>query len=194
MASLVIPFRAGGKSRLPADIRAELALAMLGDVLDAGRGSFTARVVTNDDAAREVVAEAGAEVVPDPGGGQGTAVASALGGCAGPVVVLNADVPCVTTSDLRALAAGAERGALTLVAAVDGTTNALAVPTPADFAPLYGPGSAARFRAHGEARGLSVVELSLRALQLDVDTEDDLDAVLDCSGTRTRALLAVLLK
>jgi hypothetical protein len=45
---VVIPFRAGGKSRLPSEIRTDVALAMLGDVIEAAVGVGDARVVTDD--------------------------------------------------------------------------------------------------------------------------------------------------
>ena len=48
----VVPFRAGGKSRLPAAIRVEVALAMLGDVLEAATAFGPTRLVTADAAAR----------------------------------------------------------------------------------------------------------------------------------------------
>ena len=43
---VVIPFRAGGKSRLPAEIRVDVALAMLGDVVEAAVEVGDTRVVT----------------------------------------------------------------------------------------------------------------------------------------------------
>ena len=71
--------------------------------------------------------------------------------------------------------------------AADGTTNALSLPDPVVFAPLYGPGSADRFRAHAPFATVAIPEL-----ELDVDFDADLErltaAVL---GPRTRALLAV---
>ena len=158
---IVIPFRAGGKSRLPEEIRTEAALAMLGDVCDVALAVAATMVVTADAAAAALVGPLGARCVADPGGGQGAAVADALAAGTGPSVVLNADLPTVTTSDVEALVAVARSGSFGLVAASDGTTNALALPGPEAFAPLYGPGSAERFRAHAAELGLEVVELEL---------------------------------
>ena len=95
MATVVVPFRAGGKSRLPAEIRVEVALAMLGDVLEAASSFGPARIVTSDEAAGLVARDLGVEVVADPGGGQGAAVQAALAGLDGPCLVVNADVPRV---------------------------------------------------------------------------------------------------
>jgi len=44
----VIPFRAEGKSRLPEDLRREVALAMLGDVVEVALAVGDVRVVTGD--------------------------------------------------------------------------------------------------------------------------------------------------
>src|SRR5438874_1407649 len=118
---VVIPFAgADGKTRLHVSsrVRRELSLAMLGDVLAAVRAVGEARVVTADGDGTELAAELGADVVEDPGGGQGPAVAAALAGLdPGPILVVNADVPCVRPSDLRALLAATPAGGVALVEA-----------------------------------------------------------------------------
>ena len=85
------------------------------------------------------------------------------------VVVLAADLPHVTADDVRELIAHARP--LALVAAADGTTNAIAASPPTAFRPSYGPGSAAR---HGGTR------LRLVGIERDVDTPGDLG--LACPG------------
>jgi 2-phospho-L-lactate guanylyltransferase len=183
MATVVIPF-AGveGKTRLhgSAEVRGKLAVAMLTDVLAACVAVGPTRVVTPDE---DLIEVAGVEVVADPGGGQGAAVAAALSGLDGPVVIVNADLPCVGPTDLRTLAAAAPA----LVAATDGTTNALSIASGEDFAPFYGPGSAARFLAH-----LAAVPLVIPNLADDVDTLDDLVRLQFRAGPRTQAALAQL--
>ena len=116
---VVIPFRAGGKSRLPSEIRTDVALAMLGDVIETAVGVGEARVVTDDPAGRLVAAELGAEAVDDPGEGQGAAVAVALAGAEGVCLVVNADLPRVRPSDLGALAVPARLGGVAVVEAAD---------------------------------------------------------------------------
>ena len=192
MPTVVIPFRSGGKSRLPAELRGEIALAMLGDVIEAALGVGPVRVVTGDAAGRLVAAELGATVVDDPGGGQGPAVAAGLAGVQDVCLVANGDVPRVRASDLGALAVPPKRGAVAVVAARDGTTNALALPFAEVFQPLYGPGSAARFRAHARALALPLEDLALRNLVDDVDTIADLERIGPRSGARTRALVAAI--
>lgn len=192
MATVVVPFRAAGKTRLSGEIRAEVALAMLGDVLAAATAFGSTRLVTDDPAGALVAAELGAEVVGDPGGGQGAAVVAALDGLDGPCLVLNADLPRARPSDLSALAIPSQLGYVGLVAAHDGTTNALSLPSAEVFRPLYGPGSAAQFRAHARALGLACDDIELRNLVEDVDTDADLARIGRHSGPRTRALLDVL--
>jgi 2-phospho-L-lactate guanylyltransferase (CobY/MobA/RfbA family) len=150
------------------------------------------RLVTDDGAAGLIAAGLGVEVVPDPGGGQGAAVLAALGGIEGLCLVVNADVPRVRPSDLAALAIPARAGAVALAAGRDGTTNALGLPFAEVFQPLYGPGSAARFRAHAAALGLVAHDLDLPNLSDDVDTSADLERIGRRGGPRTRALTTLL--
>ena len=162
MATIVIPFRPNGKQRL-AGAGPGIAQAMLVDVLAAC-----------EPVARTVIA--GGE------GGQGAAVQEALVGLKGPVAIVNADLPCASPAAIRRLAAAG----FALVEAEDGTTNALSLPDPSVFAALYGPGSAARFRAHAPFASLAIPELAA-----DVDTGDDLERLAPLLGPRTRVLLAV---
>lgn len=197
MPTIVVPFRGeGAKLRLaPIEppVRRELALAMLGDVLAACHATGPTTIVTDDDAAAELARPLVAEVLPDPGHGQGAAVASALATIdPGPALVVNADVPCVVPRDLRALLAAAPPDGFALVQAADGTTNALALPRPELFRPLYGPGSADRFRSHAEALGVDAVPAAIPNLVDDVDTLADLRRLQLRVGPRTHAALARL--
>jgi 2-phospho-L-lactate/phosphoenolpyruvate guanylyltransferase len=198
VAAIVVPFRgADAKLRLmPLDreARSEIALAMLGDVLSACRPVGETMLVTDDEGGRALADVVGAvEVLDDPGEGQGAAVAAALGRLEpGPVLVLNADVPCVVPHDLRSLLRSTPAGGLALVEAGDGTTNALGLPAPQAFAPLYGPGSAERFKAHAEELGLQPVSVQLPNICDDVDTVDDLRRVGLRAGPRTQAAIANL--
>jgi 2-phospho-L-lactate guanylyltransferase (CobY/MobA/RfbA family) len=113
---------------------------------------------------------------------QSSAVAAALRGVHGPVAILNADLPCATRADVERLLAASPA----LVAAADGTTNALALTDPGSFRPLYGPGSAERFAA----LGLALV--AIPNLVDDVDTLADLERLVDRAGPRTRAAFEAL--
>ena len=189
---VVIPFREEGKSRLPEELRREVALAMLGDVVDAATSVGEVRVVTGDAAGRLVAGELGATAVDDPGEGQGAAVAAALEDVDGICLVVNADLPRVRPSDLAALAVPPRLGRAALVASADGRTNALGLPYAEIFRPLYGPDSARRFRAHVLELGLDFEELALPNLVADVDTLADLDGLGPRGGARTRALVEAI--
>jgi 2-phospho-L-lactate guanylyltransferase len=197
LAPIVIPFRgSGGKRRLdPLSERAreELSLAMLGDVLAACIVVGPTVVVTGDGGGVALAEELGALPVADPGGGQGAAVAAGLDAateaCA---LVVNADLPCVVPHDLRALEDAAPGGGLAFVAAADGTTNALALSDRSLFSPLYGPGSAERFKQRAAALSVEAIAAVIPSLADDVDTFADLERVSLRAGPRTQVAIANL--
>jgi 2-phospho-L-lactate guanylyltransferase len=176
--AIVIPYRGDAKRRLPSALRAAVAVAMLGDVVEAAAQVGRVLVVTDDAAVVPAVAEA----VGDPGEGLGAAVAAGLARVDGHVLVVNADLPAATPHALRRLAGAG----LALVEAADGTTNALSLPDPRVYAALYGPRSADRFRSHAAFATVRIPEL-----EVDVDSDADLDRLGARIGPRTRALLAV---
>src|SRR3954468_7829407 len=178
MPTVVVPFRAEtAKQRLapaPEDVRAALAQAMLEDVL----------------AAAEPV---GSVVVADEPGGQGQAVEGALRDLeSGPVLVVNADLPCARPRDLLTLLGALPERGLALVEAADGTTNALALAAPHVFAPLYGERSADRFLARAERLGVPATVASIPNLADDVDTLADLERLEGRLGPHTAAALGTL--
>ena len=191
MLRIVVPFREG-KSRLSESryVRRTLSLAMLGDVLATCLAVGTTTVVTDDEDAVALVGELGAESVADAGDGQGAAVAAALGALEpGPTLVVNADLPCAVPQDLRALLAATPLSGVALVEALDGTTNALSLPAPNVFAPLYGRDSARRFLEHARGLGLEAVSAAVPNLVDDVDTGADLERLVLRVGPRTQAAL-----
>jgi 2-phospho-L-lactate/phosphoenolpyruvate guanylyltransferase len=194
VTTVVIPFAgANGKTRLHASRRrrSRLSLAMLGDVVAAAAPVGDVRVVTPDTDGAELARDAGATIVDDPGGGQGAAVAAGLAGLEpGAILIVNADVPCATPDDLRALLAATPAGGIALVEALDGTTNALSVPAVEAFTDAYGRDSSTRFRAHGKSLGLQVVSVAVPNLADDVDTIEDLERLQLRLGPRSQAALA----
>jgi 2-phospho-L-lactate guanylyltransferase len=191
MATIVVPFRGSDpKQRLAVDdpARRALAEAMLADVVAAA--SAVGDVVVVGPAGTSVPANV--MRIADPRRGQGAAVAAGLAaataaGLPAPYLVVNADLPCAGPRDLLALAGAVSGDGLALVAAADGTTNALAFADASRFEPLYGPGSAERFAALGPSTVLDAPNLSD-----DVDTLDDLTRVQGRLGEHTRRVLAVL--
>ena len=150
---------------------------MLANVIAAATAVGPTILVTEPDAAcaRALAAEHGAKVIDDPGEGQGAAVAAALAEVPEwPALVVNADLPDVRPRDLLALLGTLPEDGIAIAPAADGTTNALALAKPGLFEPLYGPGSAARFRARAEELGVEAAELKAPALARDVDTVAEL--------------------
>ena len=192
MAAILVPFRgAEGKRRLAparAEARIALGLAMLADVLSACVAVAPTILLSADEAAASVAAEVGAETFDDVPAGQGAAVAAALGRLdARPVLVVNADLPCLQPDDLRELLDALPAGGIVVARAADGTTNALALADPKLFRPLYGRGSAGRFLSLAHP----TVTVDHPNLADDVDTLADLRRVEHRSGPRTQMALAM---
>src|SRR5690242_1189200 len=191
MATIVVPFRGSDpKQRLAVDdpARRALADAMLADVVAAA--SAVGDVLVVGPAGTAVPPNA--TLVADPRRGQGAAVEAGLAaataaGMPAPYLVVNADLPCAGSRDLLALAGAVSGDGLALVAAADGTTNALAFSDPSLFEPVYGPGSAERFAALGPSTVLDAPNL-----MDDVDTLDDLARLKGRLGEHTRRVLAAL--
>ena len=194
MPTFVIPFAGiDGKTRLHGSsrVRRDVSLAMLADVLAAARSVGDIRLVTQDEDGAALGRDAGAEVVPDPGGGQGAAVQAALDGLEpGAIVIANADVPCALPDDFRGLLAATPPGGIALVEAFDGTTNALSIPAAEVFSPLYGADSARRFLSRARDLGLEAVSAAIPNLADDVDTLDDLQRLHLRLGPRSQLALA----
>jgi 2-phospho-L-lactate guanylyltransferase len=197
--TIVVPFRGvADKSRVtaaPPELRERLALAMLSDVLTACTPVGRTLLVTDpaSDGAQSVATALGVEMVPDPGKGQGDAVAAGLIQAGeGSVIVVNADLPCVTSRDVFALLGAMPAGGMALVRARDGTTNALALAAGWLFSPLYGAGSAGRFLDRAARLGVEAVEVDLPNLADDVDDLAGLERVEDRVGRRTAAALLAL--
>jgi 2-phospho-L-lactate guanylyltransferase (CobY/MobA/RfbA family) len=174
MATIVVPFRRENAKRrlrpLPEEARAALAEAMLADVLAAAETVGRTIVASEAD--------------------QGEAVELALRGVgSGPILVVNADLPCAQPRDLLALLGALPDGGMALVEARDGTTNAVALTAPHLFAPLYGPGSAGRFHARAERLDVPVVTAEIPNLVDDVDTLADLERLEGRLGSHTVAAL-----
>jgi len=172
MPSVVVPFRGeSAKQRLapaPEDVRTAFALAMLKDVVAA--------------------CEAVGPTILATEGSQGEAVEAALRDAeSAPILIVNADLPCAQPRDLLTLLGALPAGGLALVAAADGTTNALALAAPHLFAPLYGPGSAERFLARAARLKAPAAVAEIPNLADDVDTLADLDRLDGRLGPRTAA-------
>jgi len=196
---------AHSKSRLLPELGPEaarrLALAMLGDVLEALRGVprlALIAVVTPDAAAAELARAEGAQALLRPDPGLNPAVDAAVAELApGPedgALVLLADVAGARARDLEALLDALPGPGVAIAPSGDGGTAAL-LRRPAQVIPAgFGPGSAKRHRELAARAGVSFCELPLPSLALDVDDLADLEELRarGAAGRRTRALLEVL--
>ena len=179
--------RLGERVVLPA--RAALAEAMVADVLEAATVCAAIErtvVVTAEPRARHLAHAAGADVVTDtPEAGQSPAaaagIAHALGRGCERALLLPGDTPLVTARDLEELLARpavAEPG-VAVVSDRHGTgTNGLVLSPPDALAPSFGPESLARHLAAGRAASGACTVERVPALEHDVDTPEDLGALV----------------
>lgn len=202
----VVPIKAGGqvKSRLSPVLspeeRRELGLAMAADVLAALAGVPALQerfVVTGDEAATALAVEHGFSVLaePEPVGYRSAAqMAMALVAANGAVAALclPADLPLLAEADIEALiAAIAEAPSVALAPSRDeGGTNAVALAPPDLMDLQFGPDSFHRHLRDAQTAGLQPIVLRRPNLALDVDTPEDLRALIARRpGGRTGAYL-----
>jgi len=192
----------GAKRRLAPALddraRAELAVAMLGDVLDAAADvDFARRVlVTESDALGAVARDAGVETLAVPladtnvAAAAGFAAATAAG--AGSALVLAADLPLLRAADLEEMLAAARRGDVVIAPDRHARgTNALLLTPPSRIAPAFGPDSLRVHRDRADAVGARHALVRTAGLSTDLDDPDDLTLVTRSSalGARTAAAL-----
>lgn len=198
----LVPTRSpgAGKTRLApgldAEQRAALGTAMLGDVLAALGASPVDRVVVAAAGPRAATAAGalGVEVLRDPPGSGGLdgAVAAAVARLPrAAVLVVMADLPCLTPTDVASLV----RSPATVVIAPteDGGTGGLLRRPAQAMETAYGPGSGLRHERLAAAHGLTTDTVSLAGFAHDVDTWEDLEHLEPARvGPRTSAFLAGL--
>ena len=174
--------------------RAALGEAMLADVLaasSAAAGLESVVVVSAEPLVADRARSARAEVVPDahetgqsPAALAGIEHARAAG--AERVLLLPGDTPLVTAHELDALLARSQTDGLAAAIVPDrhGTgTNGLLLSPPDALWPSFGPESRARHVAAARAAALPWSVRPTPGLAHDVDTPDDLDALVDALAT-----------
>ncbi len=170
---------AKSRTGLTAEQRAELACAMLLDVLAAlGSCPRVTEVVvcTRDLAVADLVTPLGVRVVAVPGASLNDDLMKAaeqVGDGDSRLGVVTADLPCARAGDFATLLAGAPEGA-GFVPSPDGGTTVLLGASGEPISPQFGRGSAHR---HG-AIGTDLGRLAGEHLRRDVDTSADLDHAL----------------
>jgi 2-phospho-L-lactate guanylyltransferase len=191
-ATAVVPVKrfAVAKSRLAPGVDAarkpELVAAMVADVLEAiGRARQVERtiVVSQEPAAAELAAAAGAELVSDFDDAShsaaalaGIEVAAAWG--ARCVALLPGDCPLLDPRELDRMLTGVPDSYVAVIPDRHGTgTNALVLAPPDVIEPSFGEGSKDRHVAAARAAGIPYGVEELSSLGLDLDTPADIVAL-----------------
>jgi len=207
MRALLLPIKdlRQAKQRLAPLLNAEerfaLAQAMLADTMRAVRGVRRAEkifVVTNYIPAMQAAEANGWELLREERQiSESVSVDAASRHCAERGVTsllrLPLDVPLVQASDIDALlAVECAAPAVVIVPSRDGTgTNAIRRMPPALFPSHFGSGSFAKHCGEAERAGAQIVVRRNACLEMDVDDEADLRALVrwDLRGTETGAWL-----
>ncbi|KQO08721.1 hypothetical protein ASF06_11275 [Agreia sp. Leaf244] len=183
------------ESEIPEALRAEFAVALALDAVDAVRTALPViRVIVVTSAeVSERFESLGALVRRDPGTGLNAAftrgVRAAMELNPGhPVAALMSDLAAIRPRDVTAALELANAHPLGMLTDKDGTgTTMLSALSPRDLVPRFGLGSARRHREAGH------VELELARgdrMRLDIDTADDLATARSLGlGPRARAVL-----
>lgn len=178
--------------------RTDLARAMLEDVVEtfSGFGGDDVVLVTSDPFAMDLAAIHGFGVIHDDANMSETdAIEMATHVCASrgvqSTLVIPADVPLISVSELDAIYRNAPQTGAVLVPAHDRRgTNAI-LRRPAALFPLrFGNDSFLPHLAAAKASGQACVVLSLAGIGLDIDTPEDLQKLALAPGQRRSQVLA----
>lgn len=180
----LVPLRSPGegKTRLAGMLsrsqRAELAAAMLADVLEALDHAPVDRTVVaaSGPGGAELVTRLGAQVVTDPPGvhSLNAAIAAAARRLAPAttLLVVMADLPCLTGQDVDSLLA--VEAPVGLAPTTDGGTGGLLRRPVSAMATAFGPASAARHTDLAAAAGSPLQVVHCPGFARDLDTPEDL--------------------
>lgn len=195
------------KQRLGADVadglRAELARAMVGDVLSALRDCRAIEatiVVTCESALATAARYIGAVVVEDTAeSGQSAAASIGLARACDDgferAICIPGDCPALDSAELDLLLGRAQAGVVIVPDRHGAGTNGLLLAPPDAIAPSFGPDSRARHEQLARAAGLAVRVEQPSSLLLDIDTAEDLAVLRErlrgetVRAPRTRAVL-----
>jgi 2-phospho-L-lactate/phosphoenolpyruvate guanylyltransferase len=187
---------------LPPNMRAELAEAMVADVLAAlSRAEEIALTVVVSGAVEEPAGEHVVVVTDALDAGQSPAALAGMERAAAlgyeSAVLVPGDCPLLDPAELDALVREAAEQDVVIVPDRHGTgTNALALDPRGPFRPSFGPGSLERHTEQAHERNFDFTVREVPSLALDLDTPDDLTALRAAlaqtpeRAAKTRAALA----
>ncbi|MEN8113679.1 MAG: 2-phospho-L-lactate guanylyltransferase [Actinomycetota bacterium] len=175
----IIPVRSfDGLTRLSPIMEPESRAAMMRRLVDrtvsASRAAgITPVIVTGDAAVADWAVENGVRVVDEEASGLDAAAATGIAAATGEAwLVIHADLPAVTPTDIAAAAGLLDRGVV-LAPSHDGGTSVIGG-TDTTFPFRYGPGS---FKLHLSAVGGDASILVRPGLAIDLDRPWDLDTL-----------------
>lgn len=175
--------------------RAELAHAMLQDVLDALIGNEVS-LVTSDPFAAELAVQYQFEVIPDQQNlSETAAIEMATSVCESrgiaSTLVLPGDIPLIEAEDIEAICESAPALGSVLVPSADKRGTNAVLRRPAALFPLrFGNDSFQPHLAAAAATGQPCVVLSLPRIALDIDTPEDLRQLALAPGEKRSQRLA----
>ncbi len=202
-AYAVVPVKhlSSSKSRLatiltPED-RKRLTLVMLEDVLTAIRNSAIQGtiVVGSDLCVCELATNTGVTFINEKARGLNPAIGDSIKCCmqrgADSVLVLPADIPLISSTDIERIIelAGNAESIVVVSPSKNWGTNALYLRPPNLIPVSYGFGSFKRHIRHARVRGIPVKVYYSFSVAFDIDSQEDLQELLENSSTTLSAQL-----
>jgi 2-phospho-L-lactate guanylyltransferase len=198
---VIIPVKRldNAKSRLSPfltnDERKQFCLKMLEDVLrtvKSTRHIHQTVVISSDPAVLQIAETFGVAHLKEGKTGLNEAVSEAIGWCvekgATSVVVLPADIPLVTPTDLKRMLSLGEKASIVISSSRSGKgTNALLL-TPPNVSPtFYGPNSFQNHIQEALKRKISLRKFRSSKIAFDIDTVEDLKEFVSANAKETSA-------
>jgi len=187
------------KSRLSSlltdDERKQFCLKMLEDVLrtvKSTRRIHQTVVVSRDPAVLRIAEAFGVVYLKEGKTGLNEAVSEAIGWCverrATSIIVLPADIPLVTPTDLSRMLSLGEKASMVICSSRSGKgTNALLLTPPNASPTFYGSNSFQKHIQEALKRKISLRNFSSPRIALDVDTVEDLKEFVSTNAKETSA-------
>ena len=182
--------RAKGRleSLLSAEERAELARITTRTVVGAATAIGPVAILTADPEVRRLFHDSTRLIDEDPSlrglNAQLEGALDRLDGF-GSVLILHADLPLASAAAIQSVVDAAEESVVPIVRPPDGGTNAMVINSRRRFSLAYGKGSCARHTEAAESQDLTVTRVPSPDLEVDLDTPEDVAALL--SQDRGRA-------